>query len=369
MATPICFSALIRSALIRIPPDPFCSRQQSKWFQAITIRDSKTFSLALAVFFGFNMASNGQAAEPFLPKPILPGGQVLPLYPADSPLLNQAKLHEAEVENTSLKSPVDRVLNVINIHNPTIEVHLAPDDNLNTGTAIICAPGGGHKILWVGPEGADCVPLFAKRGISTIILRNRLRVDGYEPTVDAVNDALQAIRLVRSHAAEWKIDPLKIGIIGFSAGGELSTPAALFYEGFAQRIALPNDPLASISARPDFVAAIYPGPTPFTKSPSTPIPADVPPAFLASPASGDQIHALWANDYFTAMLKAGVPNIEMHLYGSGGHGGALSVKGIPFSTWTDRYFEWLADLGFLQEPGKLTKAARDAKDFQQKQAK
>jgi endo-1,4-beta-xylanase len=92
------------------------------------------------------------------------------------------------------------------------------------------------------------VPLFAKLGVSTIVLRNRLRVDGYEPTIDAVNDAFQAIRLVRSHAAEWKLDPAKIGMIGFSAGAELSAPTALFFNEFAQRNA--SDPLGKISPRP-----------------------------------------------------------------------------------------------------------------------
>src|SRR5215211_59479 len=116
----------------------------------------------------------------FVPEPVLPGGVVLSLYPVDSPKLKHERIQEAEQYNTSLKNPSDKTVNVINIHNPSIEVHLAGDNPPNTGAAVIVAPGGGHKILWVGPEGADMVPLFAKVGVSTIVLRNRLRVDGYE---------------------------------------------------------------------------------------------------------------------------------------------------------------------------------------------
>ena len=308
--------------------------------------------------------------KPFIPDPILPGGQVLPLYSPDSPRLNRERIHEPERYNTSLKNKSDKVLNVLNIHNPSLEAHLVADDSMNTGAAVIIAPGGGHQILWVGPEGADFVPLFRKHGISTIILRNRLRVDGYDPKTDAVNDAFQSIRLVRAHAAEWKLDPAKIGIMGFSAGAELSSPAALFFDDFELRNNSTTDSLTKVSARPDFVGVIYPGPTPFTSDAMSPIPKNVPPSFIASAGSGDRVHALWANDYFAAMLKAGVPNLEMHIYGNGGHGGGLSPRGgIPFGTWTDRFIDWFKDLGFLGKAGVPTKAAADVEAFSKKSAK
>ena len=311
-----------------------------------------------------------EANKPFVPEPILPGGLVLSLYPASSPHLKRERIHEPERYNTSLKNKSDKTVNVINIHNPSIEVHLAGDESANTGAAVIVAPGGGHQILWVGPEGADFAPFFKKHGVSTIILRNRLRVDGYEPKTDAVNDAFQAIRLVRAHAAQWKLDPAKIGIMGFSAGAELSAPTALFFEDFERNNSDAADPLAKVSARPDFVGVIYPGPTPFTRDPMTRIPRNVPPSFIASAGSGDRVHALWAADYFSAMLKAGVPNLEMHIYGNGGHGGGLTARGgIPFGTWTDRYIEWFKDLGFLEKPGKPTKAAADVEAFAKKSAK
>ena len=307
------------------------------------------------------------ADGPFIPAAAAPGGIVLPLYPPDSPFLKKERIHEAERYNTTGSSTGGKVQSTLNIHNPTIEVHLAHSDQQKTGTAIIVVPGGGHKILWVGPEGYDMVPLFAKYGVSTIVLRNRLRVDGYEPTTDAVNDAFQAIRIVRSHAAEWKIDPAKIGIIGFSAGAELSAPTALFFDDFAQKNSAASDPLGKISPRPDFVGVIYPGPTPFTKAPETPIPANVPPSFVACAGSGDRVHALWADDYFRAMLKASVPNLEMHIYGRGGHGGAVSPRGgTPFGTWHERFIEWFRDLGFLEQSGSETKAAKEVAEYAKK---
>jgi endo-1,4-beta-xylanase len=307
------------------------------------------------------------AVKPFVPEPIIAAGIVVPLYAPDSPKLKRERIGEAEKYNTSLKNKQDKIVNVINVHNPSIEVHLVGDEANNTGAAVIIAPGGGHQILWVGPEGGDFVPFFKKHGVSTIILRNRLRVDGYEPKIDAVNDAFQAIRLVRSRAKEWQLDPAKIGIMGFSAGAELSAPTALFFDDFQRDNSGDSDPLAKVSARPDFVGVIYPGPTPFTKEPNTPIPRNAPPSFIASAGPGDKVHALWAADYFTAMLKAGTPNLEMHIYGNGGHGGGLTARGgIPFGTWTDRYIDWFQDLGFLGQPGTPTKAAADVEAFVKK---
>jgi endo-1,4-beta-xylanase len=306
------------------------------------------------------------ADGPFVPEPAFPGGIVLPLYPPDSPRLNRERIHEAERYNsTSAKS--NTLLNTINIHNPTIEVHLAKD-RANNGAAVIVAPGGGHKILWVGPEGYDTVPFFAEFGVTTVVLRNRLRVDGYEPTTDAVNDAFQAIRLVRANAAEWQLDPNKIGILGFSAGAELAAPAALFFEQFDQQNTTSEPKLAGISARPDFVGLVYPGPTPLTRAPETRIPPNVPPSFLVCAGADDKVHAIWAAEYFTPMLKAGVPNLEMHIYGRGGHGGSIGPRnGIPFGSWPQRFIDWFRDLGFLGRPGVETRAAQDVAAFAKKQ--
>jgi endo-1,4-beta-xylanase len=310
---------------------------------------------------------------PYAPQPILPGGIVIPLYPPDSHFLKQDRVREAEQYNMSQSVP-GRINSIVNIHNPSIEVHPV-DRGLNTGAAIILAAGGGHNTLNVGTESADFVPFFYNYGVTTIILRNRLRRDGYDPKVDAVNDALQAIRLVRAHAKTWDIDPNKIGIMGFSAGAELAAPAAIFFSEFDKTNSDAADPLAGISARPDFIGLVYPGPTPFARNAHPAIPRDTPPAFIICGGSGDRVHAMWADEYFAAMLQAGIPNVEMHIYGNGRHpgdrlpdgthmtGGLTYRNGMPFGTWQDRFIDWFRDLGFLQKPGTETKAARDTEAF------
>jgi acetyl esterase/lipase len=311
---------------------------------------------------------------PYAPQPILQGGVVLALYPAGSPFLNMARVREAEQYNMSRSTP-GRINSIVNIHNPSIEVHTV-DGGLNTGAAVILAAGGGHNTLNVGGESADFVSYFYNYGVNTIILRNRLRRDGYNPKTDEVNDALQAIRLVRAHAKDWNIDPNKIGIMGFSAGAELAAPAAIQFEDFDKKNSAPDDPLAGISSRPDFVGIVYPGPSPFARGAHPAIPRDAPPAFITCGGAGDRVHAIWADEYFRAMLDAGIPNVEMHIYGAGRHpgevfndgthmtGGLTYKNGIPFGTWQDRFIDWFRDLGFLQKPGVETKAARDIKIFE-----
>lgn len=306
---------------------------------------------------------------PYAPRPIVQGGVVVPLYPADSPLLKQDRVREAEQYNLS-KSVPGRINSIVNIHNPSIEVHTV-DGGINTGAAVILAAGGGHNTLNVGSESADFVPYFYGYGVNTVILRYRLRRDGYNVQTDAVHDALQAIRLVRAHAKDWNLDPNKIGIMGFSAGAELAAPAALFFDEFDKKNNDPSDPLSGVSSRPDFIGLVYPGPTPFARSGNPAIPRNTPPAFIICGGSGDRVHARWANEYFTAMLQDAIPNVEFHIYGNGRHPGEVMSdgthmsaglafrNGIPFGTWQDRFIDWFKDLGFLQKPGVETKAARD----------
>jgi endo-1,4-beta-xylanase len=322
----------------------------------------------LAVLLGLVVITPVRGDEPPALQPIVPGGLVLPLYPADSPSLNAARVNEPEQWNRSDSVP-GRVNSIVNIHNPSIEVHVV-SPNLNTGAVVILAAGGGHRTLNVGGEAADLVPYFFNYGVNTVILRNRLRSDGYESTTDAVQDALQAIRMVRKFAEQWRIDPQKIGIMGFSAGAELAAGAALGYPSFMLESRDGSDPLSGISARPDFVALIYPGPSPFARNPNATIPSDMPPAFIASPGAGDRVHAIWATEYLLATLRAGIPNVEMHIYGNGYHpgdrgstAGITYRNGIPFGTWQDRFIEWFDDLGFLAAPGNETKAAQDVKTF------
>ena len=305
---------------------------------------------------------------PYAPQAILPGGVVMPLFPPDSPYLNHDRIREAE--KYVLWGPGE-IGYVVNIHNPSIEFHPG-NSALNTGAVIILAAGGGHKTLNVGPESSDDVHFFANYGISTVILRNRLRSDGYEPKVDGVRDALQAIKLVRAHAKDWNLDPHKVGIMGFSAGAELAAAATLQWADFDRENDVPANPLAKVSSRPDFAGIIYPGPSPFARGGTPAIPRDAPPAFITCAGWGDWIHAVWATEYFTALLDDGVPNVEMHIYARGHHPGdkvgpdeppstgGLTDRGfIAYGTWPQRYLEWFRDLGFLGKPGVETQAAKD----------
>ena len=316
---------------------------------------------------------------PYAPLPILQGGIVIPIYPPHSPFLKMDRVREPEQYSMSATVP-GRINSIVNIHNPSIELHRV-DRSLNTGAAVILVAGGGHRTLNVGSESADFIPYFYNYGVNTIILRNRLRRDGYNPQTDAVNDVLQSIRLVRAYAPQWDIDPNKIGVMGFSAGAELTASAAVLFKTFDEANRSANDALAGISSRPDFAGIIYPGPSPFVPNRTAPpIPHNVPPAFIACGGSGDRVHAVWAMEYFSAMLAIGVPNIEMHIYGNGRHpgdplpdgshmsGGLTDRNNTPFGTWQVRFIDWFRDLGFLKKPGVETEAAKDITAYQNQPA-
>jgi len=313
-------------------------------------------------------APGPETDAPYAPRPILPGGVVIPLYPPDSGYLNHDKIREPE--KYSMRGPGE-IGAIVQIHNPSIEFHPG-NPSLNTGAAIILAAGGGHRTLNVGGEAADEVHYFYNFGVNTVILRNRLRSDGYEPKIDGVNDALQAIKLVRAYAKNWKLDPHKIGIMGFSAGAELAAATTLQWAAFDQKNDLPENPLAKVSSRPDFAGIIYPGPSPFAQGGTPTIPRDAPPAFITCAGWGDWIHAVWATEYFTALLNDGVPNVEIHIYARGHHPGdkvgpgeppstgGLTDRGfIAYGTWPERFLDWFRDLGFLNKPGVETQAEED----------
>ncbi|HYT65513.1 MAG TPA: alpha/beta hydrolase fold domain-containing protein [Vicinamibacterales bacterium] len=307
-------------------------------------------------------AQNVPAATPYAPQPIVAGGRVIPLFPSGSPFLKMDRVAEPEVYNMAQSVP-GRIQSIVNIHNPSIEIHPV-DRGINTGAMVVLVAGGGHNTLNVGTEAADFVHFFYNYGVNTAILRNRLRKDGYNAQTDAVYDAQQAVRLIRAHAAELGVDPHKIGIVGFSAGAELAACAAVEYEPFDKANGGAGDPLAGQSSRPDFVGLVYPGPTPFARDPKTPIPPDAPPTFLVSAGSGDAQHAIWADDYFGAFLRARVPNLEMHIYGNGVHANGMKDRnGEPFGTWHERFIDWFRDLGFLQKPGVETKASKDVSAY------
>lgn len=309
-----------------------------------------------------------QTENAYQPTPIVPGGVVVPLFPPNHPYLDQKRIREPE-KYGSYSEPF--LGYIVNIHNPSIEFHRA-SGAINTGTCVILAAGGGHHNLNVVGEGANIVPFLTSNGINAVILRNRLRSDGYQPKVDGFHDAHQAIKLVRGYADTWNLDPDKIGLIGFSAGAELAAATALYYENYDAENQNANNPLSGISSRPDFTGLIYPGPSPFAFKETAVIPRDAPPSFFASAGWGDWIHALWAVEYFDALLKDGVPNCEIHIYARGVHpgdsgqaeqapatAGINARAGVAFGQWERSFLQWLNDLGFLEKAGTETLAARD----------
>jgi endo-1,4-beta-xylanase len=231
--------------------------------------------------------------------------------------------------------------NITNVHNPSITPYL-PEAGKATGTAVIVCPGGGHSKLCVGHEGYALCEWFRDHGIAAFLLKYRLsREEGTTYTLqgNAMDDTRRAIRLVRSRAAEWSIKPDRIGILGFSAGGELAAYAAMDSR--------PGDPASKDSietqnSRPDFHARIYPG-----KSDTFTAAAGMPPVFIAC-GYGDRpdISEGMAAVYLK-YKKAGV-KAELHIYANAGHGFGYRPGGeTPAAKWVDRFREWLADSGLL----------------------
>lgn len=257
-----------------------------------------------------------------------------------------------EPEEISWRQEPDIVFPVLsNVHNPSLTPFL-PAKEQATGCAVIIAPGGGHMQHTIDREGYDLACWFADRGIAAFVLKYRLARDGSNPAgqpqpykidVHAAADGARAIRLIRTHAAEWGVKPDRIGIMGFSAGGEVALLAAARHDAGKADAA---DPVERQSSRPDFFAPIYTGGlnrTDFSWSKEA-----TPPAFLSCAYDDRMPEQLAA--FFTTLRKAGV-NAELHIYSSGGHGYGMRTDrpGLPVSSWHVRFAEWLGERGFLKK--------------------
>ncbi len=265
------------------------------------------------------------------------------LWPPGSPQLQGADQKEITVPPNP--GPGVRVNSFQNVHKPSIEVRLPPADKA-TGAAVIVAPGGGHQKLVWGSEGDDIAQWLNGLGVAAFILKYRLaQTPGFHYTVEgeALADTQRAVRIVRGRAKEWRVNPARIGILGFSAGGAL---AALADVRFDRGKPAATDPVERQSCRPDFVGLVYPG----WADMSIEAPKDAAPAFLTSAGIDDQSHAKRTVEFYQSLFRAGVP-ADLFIYGHGGHGGAIRPRnGIPFGTWHVRFAEWLADLGMLKPP-------------------
>jgi acetyl esterase/lipase len=268
------------------------------------------------------------------------------------------------------------VLGVSNVTRPTMTVY-SPTGK-NTGAAVVVFPGGGYQILAIDFEGTEVCDWLTAKGITCVLLKYRVTDVGpypksgpYPESPMALEDAQRTMGLVRFHAAEWHIDPHKIGVLGFSAGGHLVAAISTHYE---QRLYPAVDAADKVSCRPDFAVAIYPGhlslsaaewdATQGTKkfaidfpesadkdlalNPDLHVTSQTPPTFLLQ-AEDDNVDSVYdALSYYIALKKAGV-SAEMHLYPQGGHAFGLRRTKFPITAWPALVETWLAALGMIPE--------------------
>ena len=262
----------------------------------------------------------------------------IPLWP------NGAPGSEGKTDKEIVQRGASGERSVYSIHNPGITPYLPPKDK-TTGAAVIVIPGGGHRVLAIDHEGYNVAQWLSERGIAAFVLKYRLARETnstYQVEVHALADTQRAIRLVRSRAQEWGIDPARVGVMGFSAGGELAAFASMRFDNGVEGAA---DPLDRQNSRPAFQALIYPGSS--RKIEPT---KDSPPAFLACAYNDRPDIAEGLAEVYLRFKRAGVP-AELHIYGSGGHGfGVRASNRKPVATWLARFEEWLGDNGFLQRP-------------------
>lgn len=232
---------------------------------------------------------------------------------------------------------------VSNVHRPSLTVYL-PAAGKATGAAVLVIPGGGHRFLCVGHEGGNVAEWLSEHGIAAFILKHRLaREEGstYKIEVESLLDTERAMRLIRSRAAEWGVDPARVGAMGFSAGGEL---VALIGMRGGPGAAEATDPIDRLDAKPAFQALIYPGQS------GKIIPTkDSPPAFLACGYKDRTDIAEGLADVYLRFKRAGVP-AELHIFAEAGHGfGVRATTLPPAGDWPLRFREWMVAGGFLKK--------------------
>jgi acetyl esterase/lipase len=282
-------------------------------------------------------ATRALAAEPL----------VLNLWPGLPPGETKTLPPEADqTKDTDRLIAGRRIIKLGNVSTPQIAVY-RPASEKDTGTAVIIAPGGGHNILAYDLEGTEVAAWLNSLGVTGIVLKYRVPArDPEKRWLAAVQDAQRALSLVRSRAAGWKLHPARLGILGFSAGGETAGLAALLFD---QRQYPPADAVDEVSCRPDFALLIYPGGFVDQKTGAlrdyVKVPKDCPPIFFAH-AWDDRVSVLNSLLLGVELKKASVP-VAMHLYPTGGHGYGLRRTEEPVTTWPDRAAEWLRHSGLL----------------------
>jgi acetyl esterase/lipase len=235
-----------------------------------------------------------------------------------------------------------------NVSAPTLTLYAPKGGASGFGPAVVVFPGGGYSILAMDLEGTEVCDWLNAAGVNCVLLKYRVPGSGpYPKSPAALQDAQRAMGLVREHAAEWGIDPKRVGVLGFSAGGHL---AAALSTHFDRRLYDPVDEADKLSCRPDFAIVIYPGylalaDKNFAQNADINPTADTPATFIVQ-AEDDPVHVENAVVYFLALKNAKVP-AELHIYAQGGHGYGLRRTALPVTAWPQAAETWLHTIGVL----------------------
>jgi acetyl esterase/lipase len=299
--------------------------------------------IALLVFVTLAIALSAQqpAWQP------VAGHLTLPVWPVAAP--GSGVNLPAEIDTTTSKDNLIAgrpLVRLGNVSVPTITLYAAQN---NSDAAVVVFPGGGYNILAIDLEGTEVCDWLNKAGVNCILLKYRVPDSGpYPKSAAALQDAQRALGLVRQHAAEWKIDPNRIGVLGFSAGAHL---AAALSTNFDQRLYPVQDAADQLSCRPDFAVIVYPGylalaDKHFAPNPEINPSAQTPPTFLVQ-AEDDPVHVENVLVYYQALKNANVP-AELHIYAEGGHGYGLRPTALPVTHWPAEVELWLHTIRILK---------------------
>jgi acetyl esterase/lipase len=276
-----------------------------------------------------------------------PGHLTLPIWPHEAP--GAQPNPGPEVDTTTAKDNLianKPIIRLGNVSTPTLTLY-APKDN-NTGAAVVVFPGGSYHILAIDLEGTEVCDWLNSIGVTCVLLKYRVPDSGpYPKSSAALQDAQRALGIVRAHAAEWHIDPHRIGVLGFSAGAHL---AAALSTHFDRRLYDPIDAADQLSCRPDFAVIVYPGylalaEQDFAPNPDIQVTDKTPPSFIVQ-AEDDPVHIENSTVYFLALKNAKVP-AELHIYAQGGHGYGLRRTALPVTTWPQSVETWLHTIQIL----------------------
>lgn len=266
------------------------------------------------------------------------------LFPKGAPGENVRLIEKAETDGG--KTGGESVMRITNVSEPTITIYPASADLAN-GAAVIVCPGGGYNILAYDMEGDEACAWLNSLGMTAVLLKYRVpRRAGLEKHEAPLQDVQRAIGYVRAQAKRYAIDPTKIGVMGFSAGGHL---AATVSTNFKQRTYPAVDEADKVSCRPDFCLLVYPAYLDrenFTIAPELKLSAQTPPTMLVQ-AEDDKSYINSSLFYYYALKEAAIP-ARMHLYSKGGHGYGLRDTGEAVNEWPDRAEDWFRELGVIQ---------------------